>query len=36
MTPETSNTDAVIDTATNQVITTIKAGDGAWGIAIKP
>jgi len=31
-----SNDVSVIDTATNTVVKTIKAGDGPWGIAIKP
>jgi YVTN family beta-propeller protein len=31
-----SNDVSVIDTATNKVITTIKAGDGPWGVVIKP
>jgi len=29
-----SNDVSVVDTATNKVITTIKAGDGPWGIAL--
>jgi YVTN family beta-propeller protein len=29
-----SNDVSVIDTNTNQVIATIKAGDGPWGIAL--
>jgi YVTN family beta-propeller protein len=31
-----SNDVTVIDTNTNQVINTIKAGDGPWGIALSP
>ena len=31
-----SNDVSVIDTASNKVITTIKAGDGPWGVVIKP
>jgi len=34
VTAETSNTVLVIDTAKNQVINTVKAGDGPWGIVI--
>jgi YVTN family beta-propeller protein len=29
-----SNDVSVVDTATNKVIATVKAGDGPWGIAL--
>ena len=31
-----SNDVSIIDVASNKVIGTLKAGDGPWGIAIKP
>jgi YVTN family beta-propeller protein len=31
-----SNDVSVIDTSSNQVVATIKAGDGLWGVVIKP
>ena len=31
-----ANDVAVIDTATNRLVRTIKAGDGAWGAAVVP
>jgi YVTN family beta-propeller protein len=31
-----SNDVSVIDTATNRVVKNIEAGDGPWGIAIRP